>query len=339
MTSSTQARIAVVIPCYRVSNQILGLIERIGPEVGWIIAVDDACPEGSGDLIESQCHDPRVMVLRHASNAGVGAAVMTGYAAAIALPADAVVKLDGDGQMDPALIQKLAGPLLKGRADYVKGNRFHRVADVSQMPPVRLFGNALLSFLTKLSSGYWQLFDPTNGFTAIHRAVLSELNFDQIAKRYFFESDLLYHLNQLRAVVTEMPMAAVYADESSSLKPVQMIGPFLRGNLRNFFRRLIYSYFLRGFSAASVELLIGIPLLSFGMIFGFWHWAESIGEQSVPATAGTVMLAALPVLVGTQLLLSWLNFDVSAEPKHAIQGMLASRVPAKTKADDAEHVG
>ena len=321
-------RIAVVIPCYRVAAHVLHVIERVGPEVGWIIAVDDACPEHSGDVIEQQCRDPRVKVLRHAENQGVGGAVMTGYAAAVDLPADAVVKLDGDGQMAPELIARLAAPLLAGRADYVKGNRFHRVADVTGMPAVRLFGNAMLSFLTKLSSGYWQLFDPTNGFTAIHRRVLAELDMERIAKRYFFESDMLYNLNQLRAVVVDMPMQASYGDESSSLRPMHMIGPFMRGNIRNFCRRLLYSYFLRGFSAASLELALGFPMFIFGLLFGVGHWGASVAGHA-PATAGTVMLAALPLIIGTQFLLSWLNFDIASEPKYVIHlhldGMGGSR--------------
>lgn len=239
MSEASAPRIAVVIPCYLVAAHVLPLIERIGIEVGWIIAVDDARPEHSGDVIEQACHDPRVTVLRHVENQGVGGAVMTGYIAARALPAEVVVKLDGDGQMDPNLVPALVAPLLRGRADYVKGNRFYRLANVSAMSAVRLFRNAVLSFMTTLSSGYWQLFDPTNGFTAIHRSLLRELDQEHIAKRYFFESDLLYHLNQLRAVVMEMPMKAAYAGEGSSLRPARMIWPFLRGNLRNFARRLL----------------------------------------------------------------------------------------------------
>lgn len=321
MSVSSEPRIAVVIPCFRVAAQVLGVIERIGPEVGWILAVDDACPERTGDVIERNCRDPRVRVLRHVQNQGVGGAVMTGYAAAMELPVDAVVKLDGDGQMDPALIPVLCGPLLGGRADYVKGNRFYQVSHTAGMPASRLLGNAALSFLTKFSSGYWQLFDPTNGFTAIHRAVLPELDFGKIAKRYFFESDLLYHLNQLRAVVMEMPMASSYADEPSSLRPLRMIGPFLRGNLRNGFKRIFYSYFLRAFSVASLELVLGFVLWLFGIVFGSWHWWRSVVD-GIPASAGTVMLAALPLILGTQFLLSWLGFDVASEPRQAVHGFL-----------------
>ena len=326
MNVSSGPRVAVVIPCFRVASQVLGVIDRIGPEVGWIIAVDDACPENTGDVIERECRDPRVRVLRHAQNQGVGGAVMTGYAVAIELPADAIVKLDGDGQMDPALIPVLCAPLLNGRADYVKGNRFYHVSHTVGMPATRLFGNAALSFLTKFSSGYWQLFDPTNGFTAIHRAVLPELDFGKIAKRYFFESDLLYHLNQQRAVVVEMPMASSYADEPSSLRPLRMIGPFLRGNLRNGFKRIFYSYFLRAFSVASLELLLGFALWLFGIVFGAWHWWYSVGE-GIPASAGTVMLAALPLILGTQFLLSWLGFDVASEPRQPVHIFLERQPP------------
>lgn len=321
MVGSAAPRIAVVIPCFRVASHVLEVIERVGPDVGWIIAVDDACPEKTGDVIEHSCTDPRVRVLRHERNLGVGGAVMTGYAAAMALPADAVVKLDGDGQMDPSLIPALCEPLLLGHADYVKGNRFYRVSHASGMPVVRLFGNAALSFLTKFSSGYWQLFDPTNGFTAVHRCLLSQLDFARISQRYFFESDLLYHMNQLRAVVAEFPMVSRYAGEPSSLRPIRMIGPFLRGNLYNGVRRIFYNYFLRGFSVASIELVLGAALLVFGLVFGGWHWWRSVVE-GVPASAGTVMLAALPLILGTQFLLSWLSFDIAAEPRQPVHGML-----------------
>jgi glycosyltransferase involved in cell wall biosynthesis len=323
------SEIAVVIPCYRVARQAPGVIARIGPEVGLIFAVDDACPEGSGDVIERECRDPRLRVLRHERNLGVGGATITGYRAALEAGATVIVKLDGDGQMDPALIPRLVRPILEGRADYVKGNRFHRLADVAAMPRLRLLGNAALSFLAKLSTGYWQLFDPNNGFTAIHRAVLAELPLARIAKRYFFESDMLHHLGQLRAVVCELPMRAVYGDEPSSLRPLRTILPFLAGHLRNTARRLLYNYFLRGFSPASVELLLAPFLLLFGLIYGLAAWRESaIG--GVPATAGQVMLAALPILLGVQFLLSWLHFDVAAEPRQPVHPLLeAAQAPPR----------
>ncbi len=314
--------IAVVIPSYRVAGQLLPLIEQIGPEVEWIFVVDDACPEHSGEQVRQRCTDPRVQVVTHERNGGVGAAVLTGYRHALATEAAVIVKLDGDGQMDPALLRRFASPLLAGQADYAKGNRFHRIGFVRGMPWLRLAGNAALSFMTKLSSGYWQIADPTNGYTAIRRELVQELDMERIATRYFFESDLLFHLNQARAVVVDVPMRARYADENSSLRPLQMIGPFMLGHLRNTLRRVGYGYLLRGFSVASVELLLGALLLPAGAVFGACQWWLSV-ETGVPATAGTVMAAALPVIIGTQMLLSWLNFDVASEPRQPVHMLLA----------------
>ncbi len=309
--------IAVVVPCYRVGRRVLDVLSRIGPEVCWIFVVDDGCPDRSGDLVEAECQDARVRVLRHERNLGVGAAMVTGYRAALETDAEVVVKLDGDGQMDPALLPRIAAPVRRGMADYVKGNRFFNPGDVEAMPKVRVVGNMALSFLAKLSTGYWQLFDPNNGYTAIHRSVLCLLPLDRLARGYFFESDLLYHLNQVRAAVHDLPMPAVYGDEPSSLRPWRMVLPFLAGHLRNFARRLIMSYFIRAFSLASMELVIGVLLFLFGAGFGTITWLRSITE-GVPATAGTVMLAALPLITGLQLMLSWLNFDVATEPRRPI---------------------
>lgn len=318
------ARIAVVIPCYRVRDQVLPVIEAIGPETGWIFVVDDACPERSGEWVREHCADRRVTVLTHAVNQGVGGAVITGYNEALKTPAEIVVKLDGDGQMDPGYIPGIAGPLLAGQADYAKGNRFHRLSFAKGMPVLRLFGNAMLSLLTKLSSGYWQLADPTNGYTAIRRELLEEIELQRVSPRYFFESDLLYHLNQARALVIDVPMRARYEDEPSSLNPLRMVAPFLSGHLRNTVRRIGYTYFLRGFSVASIELMLGAPLVVLGAGFGLWKWAASL-ESNVAATPGTVMLAALPIILGTQMLLSWLSFDIAAEPRHPVYALLRER--------------
>ncbi len=317
-SNNTEANVAVVIPCYRSGDLVLSVIEKIGPEVGWIFVVDDDCPLKTGDQVEDQCKDSRVTVLRHTENQGVGGATVTGYKAALQTAARIMVKIDGDGQMDPGLIPLLARPVSEGLADYSKGNRFYNVHDVATMPAVRLFGNAVLSFLTKLSSGYWQLFDPTNGYTAVHRSALEMIELDFVARRYFFESDMLYNLYQARAVVREMPMKAVYEDEPSSLKPGRVIGTFLRGHLRNLMRRIGYNYFIRGFSAASMALVVGMGLMSFGLVYGGYHWWQS-AVTATPASAGTVMMAALPVMLGVHLLISWLNFDIASEPRLPLQ--------------------
>lgn len=315
-------RVAVVIPCFRVTRHILGVLEGIGDWAHAVYCVDDACPEGSGDVIEGGCRDPRVRVVRRPQNGGVGAATMTGYQAAIADGCDVLVKIDGDGQMDPRMIPGLIRPLLSGEADYVKANRFFSTDTVSAMPWTRLVGNAGLSFLTKLSTGYWQLFDPTNGFTAIDAGVAAELPMDRIHPRYFFESDMLFRLGVLRARVVELPQHALYAEEESGLSEVHALLTFPGLHLRNFLKRIGYNYFLRGFSLASVNLLAGLGLLSFGLGFGAWSWAAA-ASQGEAATSGTVMLAALPILMGFQLLLSFLAHDVQSSPRVALQTRLA----------------
>lgn len=313
MTSAAPL-ICVVIPAYRVREHVLGVIERVPAIVGRIYVVDDACPEHSGDYVQANCCDTRVQVLRNPVNLGVGGAVMAGYARALADDADVVVKVDGDGQMDPALIPRFVAPLLSGRADYTKGNRFFDLRVMSKMPFVRLVGNAGLSFMTKLSTGYWHIFDPTNGYTAIHRSALSHLPLESISKRYFFETDMLFRLNTLRAVVRDINMDAVYGEEKSSLRVTKVLPEFAARHAIRLAKRIFYNYFLRDFSIASVELVAGICLFMFGVVFGLLAWADSIRTE-VPSTAGTVMISALSVLLGLQLVLAFLAYDISSTPK------------------------
>lgn len=316
------AVVAVVIPCYRVEHSIADVLNRIGPEVAIVICVDDGCPSGSRRVAEeAAANDPRVRVLCHEQNMGVGAAVVMGYEAALALGADIIVKLDGDGQMAPERIADLIDPILRGEADYLKGNRFFNLEDLRSMPRLRLLGNAGLSFLSKLSSGYWNLFDPTNGFTAIHSTAAALLPLNKLSKRYFFESDMLFRLNVLRAVVLEVPMAAHYAGEHSNLSITKAMFEFPLLHMRNLIKRIFYEYFLRDFNIASINLVLGTVLLLFGIAFGSVHWIRGYAFD-ILASPGTVMLAALPVILGTQLLLSFINFDLANVPRRPLQRIL-----------------
>lgn len=309
--------IAVVIPSYKVTRHVLGVIAGIGPEVSRIYVVDDKCPDGSGKLVREQCADPRVTVLEHEVNQGVGGAVITGYRAALADGARVIVKVDGDGQMNPALIPDFVAPLLAGEADYAKGNRFFDLEQIRAMPPVRLFGNAVLSLLNKVSSGYWDLFDPTNGYTAIHADAARHLPFDKLSRRYFFESDMLFRLNTLGAVVVDVPMDAQYGDEVSNLKVSRVATEFAAKHVRNFTKRLFYNYYLRSMSLASIELPLGLALLAFGSVYGVLHWLSSARHDAV-TPAGTVMLAALPVIMGVQLILAFLAYDIASVPRRPL---------------------
>lgn len=321
-SSRLDQSLAVVIPSYRVTAHVLDVIARIGPEVAMIFVVDDACPDASGSFVEKNCSDSRVRVIRHDQNRGVGGATITGYRAALEAGADIMVKIDGDGQMDPALISRIARPVMARQADYAKGNRFHSLWNVRRMPRVRLYGNAGLSFMTKLSSGYWGLFDPTNGYTAIHAAALEHIEFANVSERYFFETDMLINLGNARAVVADVPMEAVYGDEESNLHIGKELWPFLRTHLREMSKRIFYTYFLRDFSPASLQLLFGTLFLLFGTVYGSFEWYYSISSGHIAST-GTVMIAVLPIILGVQFLLNFLSFDMANEPRIPIQPPLS----------------
>ncbi len=315
-------RLAVVIPCFKVRAHVVDVIRQIGPWATRVYCVDDACPEGSGALIEQEfAGDERVRVLFHERNRGVGAAMITGYRAALEDGADVLIKIDGDGQMDPRLAPQLARPILAGEADYVKGNRFFDAGTVSAMPTLRLLGNAGLSLLTKVSTGYWNLFDATNGFTALHAKVARELPLDKLHPRYFFESDMLFRLAIIRAKIVELPMTAVYGDERSNLSELRSLLTFPLLHTRNLLKRILYNYFLRGFGPASLLLVAGVILLGFGMVFGTLAWIGS-ARSGVPASAGTVMLAALPTLGGFQSLLTFGLLDVMSTPTQTLHSRI-----------------
>lgn len=327
------ARVAVVIPCYRASASLPAVVSAIGPEVWRIYCVDDASRDLTVEAIEAvAARDPRVHMIRRSENGGVGAAVVDGIRAALADDATIIVKIDSDGQMNPAFIPDFVAPIASGEADYVKGNRFFALERVVKMPPLRMAGNAGLSFLTKLSTGYWDVFDPTNGYIAIHASVARLLPLERLHTRYFFESDLLFRLATLRARVVELPIETVYGSEESHLSEMRCLATFPFLHARNFLKRLFYNYLLRNFSTASLSMIAGLVLLAFGGIFGGLHWLDSL-RTGQPATAGTVMLSALPLLVGIQLLLNFLSQDVALTPSTAIHRRLAIKRVLTTHPD------
>lgn len=313
----SEFKVAVIIPAYRVKNHILEVIQSIGPEVNKIIVIDDLCPEESGFFVRTNCSDSRVIVIFHSENQGVGGAVMSGYSHAMKCGMNVLVKVDGDGQMDPTLIPEFIYPIISGEADYTKGNRFNDLESISSMPKIRLFGNAILSLMCKLSSGYWNIFDPTNGYTAIHSDVARLLPFHKVSRRYFFETDMLFRLNTLRAVVVDVPMVAKYGNEVSNLRVSQIAGEFLCKHIRNFYKRIFYNYYLRDMSLASIELPLSILFLGFGIIYGSYHWFLSSHNQ-LPTPAGTVMMAALPIIAGIQFFLGFVGYDISSIPNRPI---------------------
>lgn len=307
-------RIAVVIPAYRVAGQIQRVLAGIPEFVERIIVVEDASPDDTGPLVEAVA-DPRVTLIRHPVNRGVGGAMKTGFAEAINSGMDIVVKMDGDDQMDPKAMGRLLAPLLAGRADMAKGNRYQDFRSLKKMPTVRIIGNAGLTFMIKMASGYWNMFDPTNGYFAIRTEALARANLDRLPDRYFFESGFLIQLGILGAVVEDVSIPARYGEEHSSLSVMRTLFEFPPRLAWGMMRRVFWRYFVYDFSAVSLFLITGLPLLCWGVWFGLKTWRASAGAEGTPATAGTVMLAAMPVIIGFQLLLQALVVDIQNVPR------------------------
>jgi len=309
--------VAIVIPCYNVARHIADVIRSIPAQYRCIVCVDDASSDDTLAVIAAVA-DERVRVVRHAENRGVGAATMSGYSAALELGAGICVKMDGDGQMSAADIGALVAPLLQGKAEYAKGNRFVDQEQLRVMPPLRLFGNAALSFANKAVSGYWNLLDPTNGFTAVRSDILRRIAFARLHERYFFETSLLIELNILGARIADVVMPARYGDERSSLRISRVLATFPGLLLRGALRRFYWRYLVLDFNVTSICVLLGTPLCAFGLLFGSYHWWLS-AKTGVIASPGTVLLAALPIIMGFQLLLGAAILDVVASPNRRIE--------------------
>jgi len=312
--------IAVVIPAYRAQSHIHKVITGIPTYVSIIVVVDDCSPDQTSKLVEDLC-DSRVHLISHQSNQGVGGAVLTGYSVASELGAEIIVKMDSDDQMDPAHIIPLIAPILSHQADYAKGNRFLHINELQKMPLKRPVGNAGLSFLTKIASGYWNIFDPTNGYTAIHTSIVPLLDVNKIHKRYFFESNMLIELGIVRAVIRDVHIPARYQDESSSLSEWRTLREFPPLLLAGFIRRSILQYFIRDFGLVSMLFLLGVLLTLFGTVFGCYQWYLS-SRFAVPASTGTVMLAVLPLIMGFQLLTQALIVDIQNVPSEPIHNQI-----------------
>lgn len=310
--SEDRNTVAVVIPAYRVASQVAAVIAGIPPEVRHVIVVDDASPDQLRQVLAAIA-DPRLVVLTHDVNRGVGGATKTGMRKALELGADIVVKVDGDGQMDPALIPLFVEPIASGDADLTKGNRFYDLAFISSMPPVRRLGNLALSFLVKLASGYWSVFDPCNGYVAVRARLLSGA-LDRLEERYFFEISLLCEMYFAKCVLRDIPMKPVYTGGPSSLSPLGSLFEFAPRLIVRSAHRLLTRYFVRDFDVVSVFVLGGIPSLIFGIAWSAYHWIQSIRLQVVAST-GTVVIGMLAIVLGFQLLLQAIVLDVGNEPK------------------------
>ncbi len=311
-------RIAVVVPAYRVERHIAGVLRAIPSWVRHVIVVDDASPDGTyAEAQHVAASDPRIYIERHTRNQGVGGAMVTGLQKALDLGAHIVVKVDGDGQMCMEDLPRLLAPLIAGRADYAKGNRFRDFKALRQMPIVRRMGNMALSFLAKAATGYWTCFDPTNGYVAIRSEVLAQIPLEKIHRSYFFEISMLAQLYLLGAVVKDVPMPARYGAEVSSLSIRRVLMEFPPRLLAAFVRRILLRHFVYDFNMVSLYLLIGLPMCLAGALFGGYEWWQ-YAHMGIRAPTGTVMIPTLLVILGFQLLLSAAGFDLQAVPSEPL---------------------
>jgi len=305
------ARITAVVPAYNESKMIGEVIRTMPEFVDHIVIVDDCSPDDTSAVVTAIA-DPRVRLIRHEINQGVGGSIITGHHAAVELGSDVNVIMAGDAQMDPDYLPSLLDKVTDEGYGFAKANRFFSPESFEGMPKYRVFGNIVLSFMTKLASGYWHLFDPQNGYTAIRTSELNRLPLENVARRYSFENDLLVHLNILQVSAVDVPIPAVYGEEVSSIKLRKVIPELLHLLVTGFWRRIWYRYVLWSFSPIALLLVLGLFLFVLGVGISVWVCFQV--ASSVVATAATVMLAALPLMLGTQMLLSALQLDIQASP-------------------------
>ena len=307
--------ISVVLPCYNVSKYIETVIRNLPQDISNIIIVNDCSTDDTEQVINKlQSEFGNIIYLKHESNKGVGGAMITGFKKALQLNVDIVIKIDGDNQMDSLYIPALVKPIKEGKADVTKGNRFRDFRALRKMPLGRRIGNLGLSFCIKGASGYWNIFDPSNGFIAYSNETLKNMNFDKIHKRYFFESSMLIEMYYYNTVILDIPMIARYNDEISNLSVGRSLLEFPPKLFIAFIKRVLLKYFLFEFNIASVFILFGFPLLMTGLIFGIVKYIHYAGHN-IPAPTGTVVIPTLLITLGFQLLLSAANFDVNNYPK------------------------
>lgn len=306
-------RVHVVIPAYNVAAHLVGVLRGIPSFVDAVTVVDDGSTDGTAEAAKS-VGDPRVTVLQSPANEGVGGAMARGFQCALAQGEGIIVKMDGDGQMDPADLPRLLEPIAAGRCDYAKGNRFLRSRELDIMPRARLAGNFVLTFLTKLASGYWNVFDPQNGYLAIASGTLRLLDLDRLSRRYFFENDMLINLNIFDVRVRDVAMPSRYGAERSSMRLGLILCSFPFHLFRGYWHRFYRKHVLRDFSPVALFMLTGLPLLAWGTGFGVYTWGQSWLHNQFAST-GTVMLSVLPFLVGFELVLQALVLEIRDTPR------------------------
>lgn len=304
--------IAVVVPAHNEESLIGGTVTSIPDLVDQVIVVDDASTDATGEKAAAT-GDPRVEVIRHEQNKGVGGAILTGHHRAIELGADVAVVMAGDAQMDPDYLPDLLDPICDDGYDFTKADRFFGFDSFRGMPKYRVLGNVVVGFLAKASTGYWNLFDPLNGYTATRTSALERLPLERIRADYAFECDILVYLNTIRARAKDVPIPAVYGEERSGIRLFRDARKLLWSLFKGFWRRIVWKYVLWSFSPVAIFLFAGLALVGWGIAFGAWIVYETLGDPV--ASTATVLMCVGPLLVGINLLIVATVLDILDSPR------------------------
>lgn len=305
-------RIAAVVPAYNEEKLIGRTILSMPDWIDFIIVINDCSTDQTLARVQ-EINDPRISIINHEKNTGVGGAIVDGHRLALQLGADVNVVMAGDGQMDPAYLPDLLDPICEQGYEFTKANRFFSRAALSGMPRVRLVGSVFLSFATKVGSGYWNLFDPQNGYTAIHRNALRRIDLSRVARGYEFENDLLIWLNIADVRAKDVPIPAVYGEEVSTMKLHRAAAAIAWLLFRGFWRRMFRKHVLASFSPVALLFFTGLGLVLFGTAVGVWVVVHTLGPPV--ASTGSVLLAVGPMLTGIHMLVSALTLDIQSTPR------------------------
>jgi glycosyltransferase involved in cell wall biosynthesis len=301
--------VAVVVPAYNEEALVGSTVAGVPDFVDRIIVVDDGSKDATAECAESG--DPRVEVVRHERNHGVGAAIVTGYKRAAAEDVEITCVMAADGQMDPDDLETLVRAIAEDECDYAKANRLFTGQAWQLIPRTRYLGNAALSFLTKIASGYWHVADSQSGYTAVNLETLKLLDLDRIYRRYGFPNDLLVHLNVFNRRVRDFPSRPIYGvGERSGIRLRRVIPRISWLLLKGFFWRMKEKYVIRDFHPLILFYTLGIVLFGVGMLLGIAEVALRIAGN--PITSATIVLVALLVISGLQLLLFAMWFDMES---------------------------
>jgi glycosyltransferase involved in cell wall biosynthesis len=302
--------VSVIVPAYNEEKLIANVLKTIPGFVDHIVVVDDASSDRTGEIVKSkQEGDSRIAFVRHPQNTGVGGAIATGYKWARDKGIDISVVMAGDAQMDPRDLPGLLNPIADGEVDYSKGNRLFTGKAWRVIPKSRYFGNAILSFLTKIASGYWHVADSQSGYGAIALQVLKTIDLETIYKRYGMPNDLLVKLNVYHFRVRDVPINPIYGiGEKSGLKIYKVVFTLSFLLLRLFFWRLKEKYVIRDFHPLVLFYLLGFVLTPIGVAFGVYLLIWRIFFGSVAATSA--LFSAFFTISGLQSLFFAMWFDM-----------------------------